>query len=593
MNPFTYSRADDVAAAVRDIASGAGAKFIAGGTNLLDLMKENVERPGRLVDINRLALREIRRGDDGGLEIGALVTNTDVAYDERVERGYPLLSRAILAGASAQLRNMATTGGNLMQRTRCAVLLRHRHAVQQARAGQRVLGHRGVQPLPRDPGPQRVLHRDAPVRHVRGAGGPGGRRPRDRAGRRPVHPDRRVPPPARRQPPPRHHPGAGRAHHRGAPARRGIPRASRLPEGPRPHLLRLRPGLGRRRPADGRRHDRGGPHRPGRGGPQALARPATPRRSSGARSRRGTTSRGRPTPSSATPGDSSTTRSRSSWPAGRSSAPSPRPPGSPAHEHRPHRPAGQPRRRPRQGDGRGEVRRRVRRPGPRPRLGRLQPHRPGEDRLDRRERGAEAARGDPGLLAREHLGPRVVRFQLPRPGRAARLPVPPALRRGGPFQRPAGGPGRRRLAGAGPVRLDARADRVRDAARTPRTCTPTWRRRTRRRSGTASSRRRRRAATPTRPSPRPRCGSMPSTRCRSSTTTRWRCSRRRWCGTRTGRSPSTTRPRACRTSATTSATCSASSPTRSASSPRMSAGPSARACAPSTRSSSRRSPPAS
>ena len=70
MNPFTYSRADDVATAVRDIASGAGAKFIAGGTNLLDLMKENVERPARLIDINRLALREIRRGDDGGLEIG-------------------------------------------------------------------------------------------------------------------------------------------------------------------------------------------------------------------------------------------------------------------------------------------------------------------------------------------------------------------------------------------------------------------------------------------------------------------------------------------------------------------------------------------
>ncbi len=119
MNPFTYSRADDVATAVRDIASAGGAKFIAGGTNLLDLMKGNVERPARLIDINRLALREIRRGPDGGLEIGALVTNTDVAYNEEVERSHPLLSRAILAGASAQLRNMATTGGNIMQRTRC------------------------------------------------------------------------------------------------------------------------------------------------------------------------------------------------------------------------------------------------------------------------------------------------------------------------------------------------------------------------------------------------------------------------------------------------------------------------------------------
>ncbi|MHC5542243.1 FAD binding domain-containing protein, partial [Singulisphaera rosea] len=86
MNPFTYSRADDVATAVGDIAAGSGTKFIAGGTNLLDLMKENVERPARLIDINRLALREIRRGPDCGLEIGALVTNTDVAYNEEVER---------------------------------------------------------------------------------------------------------------------------------------------------------------------------------------------------------------------------------------------------------------------------------------------------------------------------------------------------------------------------------------------------------------------------------------------------------------------------------------------------------------------------
>jgi len=120
MNPFTFNRADDVSTAVGQMSSSPGARFIAGGTNLLDLMKENVERPGRLIDINRLALREIRRTADGGLEIGALATNTDVAYDEQVERDYPLLSRAILAGASAQLRNMATTGGNLLQRTRCA-----------------------------------------------------------------------------------------------------------------------------------------------------------------------------------------------------------------------------------------------------------------------------------------------------------------------------------------------------------------------------------------------------------------------------------------------------------------------------------------
>ncbi len=119
MNSFTYTRADDVAGAVREIAADGKARFIAGGTNLIDLMKENVERPSRLIDISHLALREIHSGADGGLRLGALTTNTDVAYNEEVERRYPLLSKAILAGASPQLRNMATIGGNLMQRTRC------------------------------------------------------------------------------------------------------------------------------------------------------------------------------------------------------------------------------------------------------------------------------------------------------------------------------------------------------------------------------------------------------------------------------------------------------------------------------------------
>jgi xanthine dehydrogenase YagS FAD-binding subunit len=119
MNSFSYTRADGVAAAVREVAADGAAKFIAGGTNLIDLMKENVERPNRLVDINRLPLAQIQPSPDGGLRLGALVTNTDVAYNPEVERRYPLLSKAILAGASPQLRNMATVGGNLMQRTRC------------------------------------------------------------------------------------------------------------------------------------------------------------------------------------------------------------------------------------------------------------------------------------------------------------------------------------------------------------------------------------------------------------------------------------------------------------------------------------------
>jgi xanthine dehydrogenase YagS FAD-binding subunit len=119
VNNFTFVRAGDIQAAIREVGATEGTKFIAGGTNLIDLMKENVERPRRLVDITRLPLADIRDLPDGGLRIGALVTNSDVAYNDQVLARYPLLSKAILAGASAQLRNMASVGGNLMQRTRC------------------------------------------------------------------------------------------------------------------------------------------------------------------------------------------------------------------------------------------------------------------------------------------------------------------------------------------------------------------------------------------------------------------------------------------------------------------------------------------
>jgi xanthine dehydrogenase YagS FAD-binding subunit len=116
---FQYSRATDVADAVRLLATDPKAKFIAGGTNLVDLMKENVERPSRLIDITRLPLKSVEATSDGGLRIGALVPNTDLAWHPQVESRYPMLSSAILAGASQQLRNMASTGGNLLQRTRC------------------------------------------------------------------------------------------------------------------------------------------------------------------------------------------------------------------------------------------------------------------------------------------------------------------------------------------------------------------------------------------------------------------------------------------------------------------------------------------
>jgi len=116
MNRFDYVRAGTVAEAVQAFA--AGARFIAGGTNLIDLMKYDVEKPGRLIDITRLPLDQIE-DHAGGLRIGALATNAKVAYDDRVAERYPLLRNAILAGASAQLRNAASTGGNLLQRTRC------------------------------------------------------------------------------------------------------------------------------------------------------------------------------------------------------------------------------------------------------------------------------------------------------------------------------------------------------------------------------------------------------------------------------------------------------------------------------------------
>ncbi|EYF04698.1 FAD binding domain-containing protein [Chondromyces apiculatus] len=119
MNRFTYARAEQVGDAVSAAMQRRAATFIAGGTNLVDLMKENVARPDHLIDINRLPLQQVEETEDGGLRVGALVTNADLAYHPLVEARYPLLSRAILSGASAQLRNMATTGGNLLQRTRC------------------------------------------------------------------------------------------------------------------------------------------------------------------------------------------------------------------------------------------------------------------------------------------------------------------------------------------------------------------------------------------------------------------------------------------------------------------------------------------
>jgi xanthine dehydrogenase YagS FAD-binding subunit len=119
MKPFTYERAKSPADAAAAAARVEGAKFVAGGTNLLDLMKLQIETPRHLIDVNGLALDKIEPTPEGGVRIGALVRNTDLAADKRIRRDYAALSRALLAGASGQLRNKATTAGNLLQRTRC------------------------------------------------------------------------------------------------------------------------------------------------------------------------------------------------------------------------------------------------------------------------------------------------------------------------------------------------------------------------------------------------------------------------------------------------------------------------------------------
>ena len=118
MNPFNYQRPTAPDAAIHDV-SGANAKFLGGGTNLVDLMRYNVEHPSTLVDISRLPLTEVGPGPNGTTRIGALVRNSDLANHDLIKTQYPLLSQALLSGASPQLRNMATTGGNLLQRTRC------------------------------------------------------------------------------------------------------------------------------------------------------------------------------------------------------------------------------------------------------------------------------------------------------------------------------------------------------------------------------------------------------------------------------------------------------------------------------------------
>lgn len=135
MKSFTYERARSAVEAAEAAARNPGAKFIAGGTNLLDLMKLEIEAPTHLIDVNGLTLDTIDETGEGGLRIGALVRNADLAANERVRRDYPVLARALLAGASAQLRNKATTAGNLLQRTRCPYFYDTNHACNKRAPG--------------------------------------------------------------------------------------------------------------------------------------------------------------------------------------------------------------------------------------------------------------------------------------------------------------------------------------------------------------------------------------------------------------------------------------------------------------------------
>ncbi len=198
MKAFTYERPATVAEAAKAVASRPGAKFIAGGTNLLDLMKLEIETPTHLVDVNRLPLDKIEPTPEGGLRIGALVRNSDLAADPRVRKDYAVLSRALLAGASGQLRNKATTAGNLLQRTRCYYFYDTTKPCNKREPGSGCSALDGFNRIHAIVGASERLHRDAPLRHGgRDAGARREGRDRDAGRHARCDPDRRLPSPAR------------------------------------------------------------------------------------------------------------------------------------------------------------------------------------------------------------------------------------------------------------------------------------------------------------------------------------------------------------------------------------------------------------
>ncbi len=307
--------------AVRQIAADPAAKFIAGGTNLIDLMKEDVERPSRLIDISRLPLKSVE--DDAGRRIADRRAGAE--FRPRLSpAGGRALSDAGQRDPGRRLGAIAQHGIDRRQSPAAHPLrlfLRHRDAVQQTRARQRLLGDRRPQPQARHPRHQRGLHRDPSLRHVRGAGGARGESPRCRpAGARSIafadfH---RLPgddTAARQQS------AIGRNHHRGRTPAPRLRRALHLPEDPRPAVLCLRPGVRRRGAGGRRRHRQGGAPGAWRRRAQAVAR--SERRGGAARpDRRPRRLRARPRMSCcAAPRLSPTTHSRSIWRAAPSSAP--------------------------------------------------------------------------------------------------------------------------------------------------------------------------------------------------------------------------------------------------------------------------------
>ena len=497
MKPFEYERATDVANAVALVADRPGARFLGGGTNLVDLVRRGVETPDSLVDVTGLPLAEVEEAPDGGLRIGAVVTNADLAHHPLVRTRYPLLSQAVLAGASGQLRTMATVGGNLLQRTRCAYFMDLTTACNKREPGSGLQRPRRVHPVCGCARHQRPLRRRPPQRHG-GRPGRAGRPRRADLGRpaaaRWPSPTCTGCPVRRRTSRPSSRPGSWSPPcccHR-APAGRVA-----LPQGPRPGVLRVRPPVGRRGP---RRPGRSGHHRPagarrrrsaavaGRHGRVAAVRCRADgrgvrrgdRRRAG---RRETVARQRvqDRPDAADRRRRAATAAR---PGGRRhdhvnghDGPDDRAaPHTGAHRgpdgHRPlgGSPAG-PRRRHGEGDRSGDVLRGV--PGARHRARRPRPRadHPGTHPPDRHRprRGAPRRRRGADPPQRAEAGPRA---QPPQPHgpqhHGGRQPGPLPQHRRGVLRRTAGRDGRRRPPGGGAVRGVARRHLLRRAAGTRR-----------------------------------------------------------------------------------------------------------------------------